>query len=140
MMAMNQPKEVSPMSLSDARMDAALPASDIARAKAFYAEKLGLNPTMESEMGAMYDCGSGTRFMLFPSAGTPSGTHTQAGFSVADLEAEVAMLKSRGLVFDEYDMPGLKTEGGIATDGSTKSAFFHDSEGNLIGLIEWPSE
>lgn len=66
------------------------------------------------------------------------GGHTQAGIEVPDIEAAVAELKSRGVVFEEYDMPDLKTVEGIATEsGGDKAAWFKDSEGNLLGLVRF---
>jgi len=68
---------------------------------------------------------------------TPSaGGHTEVVFTVDDLVADVADLKSRGVVFEEFDFPGLKTEGGIATTGPNRAAWFKDSEGNTVGLNE----
>jgi predicted enzyme related to lactoylglutathione lyase len=122
-----------------ARVHATLPASDFTRAKQFYSDVLGLTPSSETPAGAFYDTGQGTRFLLFPSGGTSSGTHTQIGFSVSDIEAEVAALKARGAVFEEYDSPGFKTVDGIATMGALRSAFLKDSEGNLLGLVQMPA-
>ena len=113
-----------------------LPAADLERAKRFYAEKLGLIPESEAPAGLFYYCGAGTKFLLFPTQGAASGTHTQAGWSVDDIEAEVAELKARGLVFEEYDTPYLKTVNGVATMGPIKAAWFKDSEGNLLGLVQ----
>src|SRR5262245_33352771 len=98
-----------------ARHDAAtrLPAKDLDRARRFYSEKLGLEPIEERPGGLRYRCGSGY-FALFESAGAASGSHTQIGWEVDDIEAIVAMLRSRGVVFEEYDMPGLKTVNGIS--------------------------
>jgi catechol 2,3-dioxygenase-like lactoylglutathione lyase family enzyme len=124
------------MTLSQARVYAALPATDLERAKDFYARKLGLKPSSETPAGAFYDCADGSRFLLFPSRGAATGSHTQVAFAVADLEAEVADLKSHDVTFEEYDMPGLKTEGGIATLDGVKSAFLKDSEGNLLGVVQ----
>ncbi len=126
------------MTLSQARVHAALPASDFARAKEFYASRLGLEPVEETPGGALFECAEGTRFLLFPSSGAPSGTHTQVSFTVADIAAEVAALQARGAVFEEYDMPGFTTEGGIAATGELRVAFLKDSEGNLLGLVQFP--
>jgi predicted enzyme related to lactoylglutathione lyase len=124
------------MGLTQARAQATLPASDFERAKDFYAQKLGLTPLSDTPGGASYEAADGDRFLLFPSAGVASGTHTQMGFQVDDVEAEVAALKDRGVVFEEYDLPGFKTENSIATAGELKTAFFKDSEGNLLGLVQ----
>jgi hypothetical protein len=81
-------------------------------------------------------------FGLFQSAGRAAGTHTQMGWEVADIEPVVETLRSRGVVFEEYDLPGLKTVNGIAEiEGNypskgraERAAWFKDSEGNLIGI------
>lgn len=119
-----------------------LPAQDLERARSFYAEKLGLRPIEERPGGLLYRCGSGL-FALFSSAGAPSGNHTQMGLEVADLRAAVEILRRRGVVFEEYELPGLKTVDGVAEiEGNYPSkggkgelgAWFRDSEGNLIGI------
>jgi catechol 2,3-dioxygenase-like lactoylglutathione lyase family enzyme len=118
-----------------------LPAQDLERARRWYADKLGLAPIERREGGLRYQCG-GVSFAIFQSAGKPSGAHTQMGWEVADIEATVAELRARGVVFEEYDLPGLHTVDGIADiDGNYPSkgtgergAWFFDSEGNLIGL------
>ncbi len=111
-----------------------LPAADLERARRFYAEKLGLTPESEIAGGLLYRCGKDTRFSLFTSQGEALGTHTQAMWLVDDVESEVAALKARGVVFEEYDLPSLKTVNGIATAGPIKGAWFKDSEGNLLSL------
>ena len=116
---------------------ATLPAGDLERAKRFYNEKLGLSPESEAPGGIFYRCGEGTRFLVFPSGGTSSGAHTQLGWAVDDIEAEVADLKARGVVFEEYDTPYLKTVDSVATTGPIKAAWFKDSEGNLLGLVQF---
>ena len=108
--------------LADCPIHATLPAADLERAKGFYTEKLGLSPESEASGGIFYRCGAGTRFLVFPSGGTASGTYTQMGWTVDDLEAEVADLKARGVVFEEYDTPYLKTVDSVATTGPIKAA------------------
>jgi predicted enzyme related to lactoylglutathione lyase len=115
---------------------AALPVEDLARAKAFYEQKLGLTPAREVEGALFYEGPGGSGFLLFPTGGRPSGHHTQMAWFVADIAASVAELKRRGVRFEEYDVPGLKTIGGIADLGYEKSAWFRDSEGNLLALGE----
>lgn len=114
---------------------ATIPAQDLDRARAFYADKLGLKPETESPEGLRYRCGTG-QFLLFASSGQASGSHTQLGFDVADIEAAVATLRENGVVFEEYDMPGFKTENGIAVTDGEKGAWFKDSEGNLLAVAE----
>ncbi len=126
--------------LSDARVGAAIPCQDLERAKAWYRDKLGLSPKEENPGGAYFTCAEGTQFFLFPSSGKASGDHTQLGFEVTDLEGEVADLRNRGVTFEQYDFPGLKTdESGISTiEGETeRGAWFKDSEGNLIAICEF---
>ncbi|MEA2633500.1 MAG: hypothetical protein QOH92_267 [Chloroflexota bacterium] len=110
-----------------------LPVEDLARAKAFYAEKLGLRPTREFEGALFYEAEGSSGFLLFPSGARPSG-HTQMAWFVKDIVASVAKLKSRGIHFEEYDFPELKTNHGIADLGYEKAAWFRDSEGNLLAL------
>ena len=124
--------------LSSARFDASLPCGDFERAKRFYEEKLGLRPVDDQPMGATYKGRDGTRFLLYPSGGEASGTHTQMGFVVADVEAEVRDLEERGVRFEEYDLPGFDKATGIAKMGDTAGAWFKDSEGNLLGIIQMP--
>ena len=123
--------------LIDLHMYATLPATDLERARRFYAEKLGLIPESELPGGLLYRCGRDTRFSLFTSQGEASGTHTQAMWLVEDVESEVAALKARGVVFEEYDSPPLKTINNIATIGPNKGAWFKDSEGNLLSLAQF---
>ena len=115
---------------------ATLPASDLERAKSWYAENLGLKPAQEVDGGVVYDMAEGTKVFLFTSSGKPSGTHTQVSFEVEDVEAEVRGMKSHGVQFEEYDLPGFKTEDSIVTDANGKGAWLHDSEGNLIAISE----
>ena len=126
--------------LKNARVNASLPAKDLARAKAFYADKLGLTPVREGPQGLasflFYEVAGGDRFLIFQSAGTPSGQHTQMGFQVDDVAREVKDLRAAGVVFEEYDSPGLKTVDGIAEMGGAKSAWFKDSEGNMIAIVQ----
>jgi catechol 2,3-dioxygenase-like lactoylglutathione lyase family enzyme len=118
-----------------------LPASDLARARRFYAEKLGLEPSEERPGGLLYRSPDGA-FALFESAGASSGDHTQMGWEVEDIEAAVADLRARGVVFEEYDLPGLRTVNGIADiegnypskGAGERGAWFRDSEGNMLGL------
>jgi len=119
-----------------------LPVQDLERARLFYLEKLGLQPDETRPGGLLYFCG-GTSFGLFTSRGCASGTHTQMGFEVSDLRTAVAVLRSRGVVFETYDLPGLKTVDGIAEIAGNYpskggkgelAAWFKDSEGNMIGL------
>ena len=122
--------------LTELEIHAALPVRDMERAKRFYAEKLGLSPFAESPGAVDYRC-KGTWFSLYPSSGSSSGLFTQAGWRTDDIEALVAHLKSRGVVFEEYDLPGFKTVNSIANTGPVRAAWFKDSEGNLLGIAQF---
>ena len=114
-----------------------LPASDMARARDFYTHNLGLKPITETADGLIYECDDNSRILLFPSTGKASGTHTQAIFEVDDVEAQMAQMRGNGVVFEEYDLPDMTTENGLIVDSQGfKTAFFKDSEGNLIAISE----
>jgi catechol 2,3-dioxygenase-like lactoylglutathione lyase family enzyme len=113
-----------------------LPVADVARARAFYEQKVGLVPREEVNGGVIYECGGGSWVFLYPSGGAGTSKASQAFWQVADVEAEVAELRSKGVVFEEYDMPGLKTVNGIAYAGDTIAAWFKDTEGNILALIQ----
>ena len=128
--------------LKDARVATRIPVRDLTRAREFYADKLGLEPSEERPGGLLYRCGKG-EFALFGSAGTSPGTFTQMAFEVDDLRATVAALKERGVEFEEVDIPGLETVDGIAeVEGNYPSkggvgelaAWFRDLDGNMLGV------
>ena len=125
--------------LEDSKVAARISVQDLQRARAFYSEKLGLEPSEERPGGLFYRCGE-REFGLFESAGAASEHHTQMGWEVEDIEATVEWLRARGVVFEEYDFPGLRTVNGIAEvreiEGNLfgKGAWFRDSEGNVLGI------
>ena len=127
--------------LKNAKAATRLPAQNLNRARAFYSEKLGLDPVEERKGGLRYVCAAG-EFAIFASAGTSSGTHTQMGWEVEDIESTVRELRARGVKFEEYDLPGFRTVEGIAEISGNyaskgvgeRGAWFRDSEGNLIGI------
>jgi catechol 2,3-dioxygenase-like lactoylglutathione lyase family enzyme len=130
--------------LQSAGVAARLPTQDLQRARRFYSEKLGLEPTDERPGGLLYRCAQG-EFALYGSTGAPPGTFTQMAFEVDDIEATVAALKERGVAFEDVDLPGLRTVDGIAdidgnypVKGATgeRGAWFRDSEGNVLGLAQ----
>ena len=94
-----------------------IPATDIARARKFYEEKVGLVPKQEIAGGVVYECGKGSWIFLYQSAGAGTSKASQAFWQVEDVEAEVTALRAKGVVFEEYDLPGLKTVNGIASGG-----------------------
>jgi catechol 2,3-dioxygenase-like lactoylglutathione lyase family enzyme len=121
-----------------------LPAQDLDRARAFYRDKLGLSPVEEREGGLRYLCAAG-EFHLFLSTGAARSTFTQMGFEVENIEAVVADLRSRGVVFETFDLPGFdEGEDGIVKVADNypskgvgeRGIWFRDSEGNLLGLAQ----
>jgi predicted enzyme related to lactoylglutathione lyase len=110
-----------------------IPVVDLNRAKRFYETALGLKPapTNNDNTSATFECGNGTSIELYQRAPSKAD-HTVATFEVSDIEEEVNMLREKGVNFEEYDMPGIKTQNGIATQGSDKAAWFKDTEGNIL--------
>ena len=122
--------------LTNAMVAPTLPAVDLKRAKKFYTEKLGLKIIMEDPSpGMMLQCGGGTMMYIYQRAATKAD-HTVASFKVDNIEAEVNELRGKGVKFEEYNIPsmGIKTVNGIATMGNMKSAWFKDTEGNIMAL------
>ena len=122
--------------LQQSPMYAYIPAKDVARARKFYDEKLGLKPKAENAGGVTYQFGKDTACFLYPTPNAGTSKASQAFWQVENVEREVRELKARGVQFEEYDMPGMKTEDGIATAAGAKSAWFKDSEGNILALIQ----
>jgi catechol 2,3-dioxygenase-like lactoylglutathione lyase family enzyme len=122
--------------LKDAPIIPYIPVANVARARRFYEEKLGLRPREEYAGGVIYECGKGSWVFMYPSPGAGTSKASTAFWSVQDVAAEVAALKSRGVVFEEYDMPGIKTENSIASGGGAKTAWFKDSEGNILAISQ----
>ena len=125
------------MGFDDRRSAAMLPASDMARAKQWYIDTLGLKPGLEDESGIQFTTGDGTEFWVYPSEFAGTNQATSMGFMAKDLSAEMDELKSKGVTFEEYDIPGVKTVDGIMEFApGERGAWFKDSEGNIIALFE----
>ena len=122
--------------LQNSPLYAYIPAQDVARARRFYEDKLGFRPREEVAGGVVYEFGKGTAAFLYPTPNAGSSRASQAYWQVADIEREVAELKKRGVKFEDYDMPGMKTENGIFTGGGARAAWFKDSEGNILAVIQ----
>ncbi len=121
--------------LKDAPIRAYIPARDRPRARRFYEEKVGLVPREEYAGGVIYACG-GTEVFLYPTPNAGTSQASQAFWQVEDVEAEVAELKRRGVRFEEYDVPGLTTKNGIVTGGGARTAWFKDTEGNIMAVSQ----
>jgi catechol 2,3-dioxygenase-like lactoylglutathione lyase family enzyme len=126
--------------LKDAPLAAILPAKDIERAKRFYRDKLGLRPAeMVVPPDSAVFVSDGAMLYVYERPGGTKADHTVAGWMVANLEKTMEALRERGVVFERYDMPGLKTdERGIAEQAGMKGAWFKDSEGNILSISEVP--
>lgn len=127
---------ITKSSLATAPVSAVIPVKDLKRAREFYESVLGLEiDSMEIPGGVLVHGGEGTRFLLYETSATSSAT--VASFLVKDLRSVVSELRARGVTFAEYDMPGLKTVGGIADLGpGGLSAWITDSEGNAVGIVQ----
>ena len=113
-----------------------LPVKDMARARRFYDESLGLQAVGGKPDGKfVYRCG-GTEIALFPKPEGTKAQHTAVSFRVSNIADVIALLKSRGVTFADYDYPDLKTIGHVCVLGSEKAAWFEDPEGNILCLHE----
>jgi catechol 2,3-dioxygenase-like lactoylglutathione lyase family enzyme len=122
--------------LKNARIVPYIPVANVARARKFYEEKIGLVAKEEYAGGVVYECGDGSWVFMYPSAGAGTSRASTAFWAVNDVVAEVAALRKEGVVLEEYDMPGLKTVNGIATGGGAKTAWFKDTEGNILAISQ----
>jgi predicted enzyme related to lactoylglutathione lyase len=119
--------------LSAAPIRAYIPVRDVSRARRFYEDKVGLAPKQEFAGGVVYAC-AGTEVFMYPTPNAGTSKASQAFWEVDDVEAEVAALKARGVVFEDYDMPGMKTVNGVFTGEGVKTAWFKDTEGNIMAI------
>lgn len=121
--------------LKNGTIHAYVPASNVARARKFYEGVLGLSAKEEYAGGVIYECGGGTAF-LYPTPNAGTSKASQLFWTVPDVEAEVTDLKSRGVKFEEYDMPGMPMQNSIVTAGGAKTAWFKDPEGNILAISQ----
>jgi predicted enzyme related to lactoylglutathione lyase len=122
--------------LQNSPMYAYLPARDVGRARAFYEQKLGFKPKAETAGGVVYEFADHTACFLYPTPNAGTSKASQAFWTVRDIEREVAELQARGVKFEEYDLPGMTFRNGIAEGAGGKAAWFTDSEGNILALIQ----
>ncbi|MFO7699510.1 MAG: VOC family protein [Acidimicrobiia bacterium] len=125
----------------DFQMVASLPASDIDRARSWYQEKLGVQPSMTQDDTALMYTHGDSAFMVYASQFAGTNQATAAGLVVADFDAALVSLRSSGVTFEDYDFgDGMATVEGVMTDPSgRRMAWFKDSEGNILGLAEDPT-
>jgi catechol 2,3-dioxygenase-like lactoylglutathione lyase family enzyme len=122
--------------LAEAVVSCILPVKDMARARRFYEDGLGLAPAGAKPDGKFVYRVGATEVALFPRAEGTKATHTALSFRVADIAAAIRELESRGVVFADYDLPGLKTVEHVCVLGAEKAAWFNDPEGNILCLHE----
>lgn len=122
--------------LKDQTTYAVLPARDLDRARAFYSEKLGLEPTVQRDGEMIFSLPSGSKFEMYKTENAGTAKNTQLCWATDNLEEEMKQLRDKGVQFEEYDQPGLKTENGIADLGPERAAWFLDSEGNILSIAE----
>ena len=121
--------------LSEAQVTTILPVKDMERARDFYERKLGLRPEGPKPDGKfVYRLASGAILALFPKEGGTKADHTALSFRVNDIQEGIRTLEQAGVVFEDYDFPGLKTVGHVCVLGSEKAAWFEDPEGNILCL------
>ena len=111
-------------------------AKDLAAAREFYHDKLGLEILTENENAIVFKCGGGTHLDVTSSTVGTADSQTQASWQVTDVRAEVAELRARGVKVEDYDMPGLKTEDGIADIGFAWAAWVTDPGNNALGILQ----
>jgi catechol 2,3-dioxygenase-like lactoylglutathione lyase family enzyme len=126
--------------LGDKRVATTIPVRDPAQARSFYEGTLGLKFSRELPDGSIeYECGGGTSVYTYPTEeNAGKSPATLASFEVDDAEATVREMGDKGITFEEYDMPGLKTEGGIAEVAGSKGGWFKDPDGNILAVFEPP--
>jgi catechol-2,3-dioxygenase len=123
--------------LANHPIDPMILATDLAVARQFYGDLIGLELLLESDDFLTFKCGGDSRLVVTRSSTGTSEPQTKASWRVNDVAAEVAELRSRGVTVEEYDEPGLKTVDGIADVGFARSAWFIDPHGNSIGLLQF---
>jgi catechol-2,3-dioxygenase len=121
--------------LQTAPVNAYIPAKDLARARRFYEGTLGFSATREVSGGVVYTCGAGSGAFLYPTPNAGTSKASQAFWQVADIVREVADLRARGVHFEQYGLPGQDADG-ILTAGDARAAWFKDSEGNIMAVIQ----
>jgi catechol 2,3-dioxygenase-like lactoylglutathione lyase family enzyme len=121
--------------LSNAEVGATIAVSDLSRAKLFYRDSLGLKISEERPTGILFECDRGTYIDVYPSQFAGTARSTVAGFRVDDLEATMADLRGRGVLFEQYDSPSLKTMNGVAQLGPYRVCWFKDPDGNILSIV-----
>ena len=117
--------------------DATVAVSDIDRTRNWFRDRLGIEPTTVDPGGLWYQFGEGTWLLAYPTTAAGTARNTVAGWTVTGIEAVMVDLRARGVIFEEYDLPGFTTVNGLASLGTfAKSAWFKDGDGNIYELSE----
>ena len=122
--------------LQDAKIAPTLPVTDLERARRFYRDALGLRLKEELEEGLLFEAAPGNILLVYQRTTASKADNTACAFEVADLEAAMRSLRGKGVAFEEYDLPGLKTVKGVATLGDGLSAWFKDPDGNILAVVQ----
>ena len=122
--------------LANTSVTTMLPVIDMKRAREFYEGRLGLQPGRFKEDGKFVYSVGGSILALFPKPEGTKADHTAISFQVPDIAASIADLKRTGVVFEDYDFPGLKTVDHVCVLGAEKAAWFKDTEGNYLCIHE----
>jgi catechol 2,3-dioxygenase-like lactoylglutathione lyase family enzyme len=114
---------------------ATIPARDLEKARRWYSDKLGLTPDEERADGLLYNC-KNSGFTIYETQFSGTAQNTLMALRTDNLEREMAGMRSKGVKFEDYDFPGLKTVNGIANIGGLRGAWFKDGDGNILSVIE----
>jgi catechol 2,3-dioxygenase-like lactoylglutathione lyase family enzyme len=128
------------MALTDGSAWATIAVSDLNRAKNFYEGTLGFKASHEDpNMGILYDAGDGTKFLVYPSQFAGTSQSTCVTFDVGDFDVTMKDLREKGITFEEYDLPYMKTVDGVAEFAGMKGAWFKDPDGNILAIGQMPA-
>ncbi len=116
---------------------ATIPARDLNRARQWYDEKLGLTPDQEMADGLLYECDN-SGFTIYQTQFAGTAQNTLMSFDTDDLEREMRDMRKRGVKFEDYDLPGLKTVNGVASMDGLRGAWFKDFDGNILAIVQRP--
>ena len=122
--------------LGNSKAYTTVPAADLDRAMRWYEEKLGFKGGLKTPGGCVYEAGGGSSFNLYQTPNAGKSPNTLMSFEVSDIDAEMRDLRKRGVIFEDYDLPGIKTKDGVAAMGPMRAAWFRDSEGNILSLVQ----
>jgi predicted enzyme related to lactoylglutathione lyase len=122
--------------LRDAEVKAYVPVSDVERGRQFYEGVLELKAVDGNSEGVMFECANHSQFFMYRSEGAGTSQASTLFWDVADVEKEIADLKSRGVTFEHYDTPGMEMTGDIHEGGGAKAAWFKDPDGNILALVQ----